>query len=205
MEGEDVGEDPSHTLNGRLDSPTSTGDRPSTPEGLVGPGAPPNTPRSTTSSTADTLSLPRSLPTLGENGSTTTSNTSSLPSIYTPRSPIMGREGRLASLNERCRRELLRTSSESSMSNVQEEVPWIPPQCIVGGSVMDDSRHRFIVSDNDIDSEDSIVSIEQPTTSQTTVMIDQIVAFIRPRLKQNIDLYSELYPGPKMVKELRII
>ena len=47
------------------------------------------------------------------------------------------------------------------MSNVQEEVPWIPPQCIVGGAVMDDSRHRFLVSDNDtIDSEeDSIVSI----------------------------------------------
>ena len=91
------------------------------------------------------------------------------------------------------------------MSTVQEELPWIPPQCIVGGSVIDDSRHRFIVSDNDIDSEDSIVSIEQPTTSQTTVMIDQIVAFIRPRLKQNIDLYSELYPGPKMVNELQII
>ena len=84
MESEHVGEDPSSTRNGRLDSPTSTGDRPSTPEGLAGPGpcAPPNTPRSTTSSTADTLSLPRSLPTLsGENGSqSTTTNTSSLPS-----------------------------------------------------------------------------------------------------------------------------
>ena len=55
MEGEHIGEDPSPTRNGRLDSPTSTGD--STPEGLVGPGPPPNTPRSTTSSTADTVSL----------------------------------------------------------------------------------------------------------------------------------------------------
>ena len=36
-------------------------------------------------------------------------------------------------------------------------------------------------------------------------MINQIIAFIRPCLKQNIVLYSELYPGPKMVNELRII
>ena len=92
------------------------------------------------------------------------------------------------------------------MSTVQEELLWIPLQCIVGGSVMDDSRHRFLVSDNDtIDSEDSIVSIEQPSTSQTTVMINEIIAFIRPRLKQNIVLYSELYSGPKMVKAYKII
>ena len=91
------------------------------------------------------------------------------------------------------------------MSTVQEELPWIPPQCIVGGSVMDDSRHRFLVSDNDtIDSEDSIVSIEQPSTSQT-VMINEIIALIKPRLKQIIVLYSELYPGPKMVKPYKII
>ena len=46
---------------------------------------------------------------------------------------------------------------------------------------MDDSKHKYIVSDNEVQSEDSI---EQPTTSQTSVMIEELCGFIRPRLKQ---------------------
>ena len=90
-------------------------------------------------------------------------------------------------MNEYCRQALLRTSSESSMSSTVEELPFIPPR-FIGGCVMDNSKHKYIVSDNDeVESED----IEQPTTSQTSMMVAELCAFIRPRLKQNVDLYSD--------------
>ena len=199
---------PISILNGGLDSPNSTADSSSTTtEGLRGPGPPPNTPNTpiaenrrlqdlglwspSPNSTADTASLPEPCPTSSaENGLGSHSTTESLPSISTPRSPILDRAGRkLAMLNEHCRQALLRTSSESSMSSTVEELPFIPPR-FIGGCVMDNSKHKYIVSDIDeVESED----IEQPNTSQTSMMVAELCAFIRPLLKQNVDLYSELY------------
>ena len=67
---------------------------------------------------------------------------------------------------------------------------------------MDDSKHKYLVADDQVQSEDSSIEqpIEQATTSQTSVMIDQILAFIRPRLKQNIEHYSGLYQGPSYLR-----
>ena len=131
---EELSEDdpsPISTLNGGLDSPNSTADSSTTTEGLPDPGPPPNTPIAenrrlqdlglwspSPNSTADTASLPEPCPTpSAENGLGSHSTTESLPSISTPRSPILDRAGRkLAMLNEQAQQDLLRTSSESSES-----------------------------------------------------------------------------------------
>ena len=127
---------------------------------------------------ADTDSLhsvpPNSPISIAENGF---ESHTSLPSISSPRSPIVDRSGRrMRRNNDYCLQQLLKSSSESTV----DELPIIPPE-FINGCVSEDSKFKYIVSENEC--EDRASDIEQlPTNSRTNMMISELCEYIRPNI-----------------------
>ena len=63
---------------------------------------------------------------------------------------------------------------------------------------------KYIVSENEC--EDRASDLKQlPTTSRTSMIISELCEYIRPKIVNNVDLYSDLYHGDPLFKEQTVI